>query len=122
MKPIPPCLAGLAATLAALLPAASFAHDYPTLDRVRYVQECMRDHPGPHFEMTHKCVCVIDAIAQQLPYAEFEAMSTALNANSIGGERGSYIRDSESLQREIKRFRELQAKLKKACFISLDTK
>ena len=33
---------------------AAQAHDYPTADRVLYVQECMRQHPGPEFEMLSK--------------------------------------------------------------------
>lgn len=115
-------LIALALVLPALLPAAAQAHDYPTIDRVRYVQVCMRDHPGPQFEMTEKCACVVDALAQQLSYAEFESMSTAMNATSIGGERGSYIRDAESLQTEIKRFREVQTKAKKSCFINVEAR
>lgn len=115
-------LIALALVLPALLPASAQAHDYPTIDRVRYVQVCMRDHPGPHYEMTEKCVCVVDALAQKLSHAEFESMSTAMNATSIGGERGAYIRDAEALQGEIKRFRELQAQAKKGCFINLEAR
>lgn len=92
---------------------------YPTLDRVRYVQECMRDHPGPTFEMTNKCVCAIDRLAEQLPHEQFVQMSTALNANTIGGERGAYIRDVASLQADIKRFRELNTAAKQGCFIGV---
>ncbi len=106
----------------ALLCAAgtAFAHDYPTVDRVLYVQECMRTHPGPHYEMVNKCSCALDTLAKDVPFDDYVAMATATNANSIGGERGNSIRDSESLQAEIKRYRELQAKAKKGCFINLE--
>lgn len=113
-------LAGLLLLAAAALPGAAWAHDYPTLDRVRFVQECMRDHPGPSYEMTNKCVCAIDRIAAELPHDDFVSGSTSMNANSIGGERGSYIRDTQVLQDEIKRFRALVNKSKQACFIRLD--
>jgi hypothetical protein len=106
-----------AAAVAALLPLAARAHDYPTLDRVRYVQECMAEHPGPKFEMTAKCVCVIDALSQEVPLDELNNMSTAMKAASIGGERGGYIRESEGLQVEIRRWRNLQKKVKEGCFI-----
>ena len=56
----------------------------------------MREHPGPQFEMLNKCSCAVDTIARDLPYDDFVTMSTATNANTIGGERGSYIRDVES--------------------------
>lgn len=109
------CATLSAASLAAL------AHDYPTLDRVRFVQECMRDHPGPHFEMTSKCVCAIDKIAQELTAEQFVAGATISNANSIGGERGNEIRDTEMLQTEAKRYRAVVAKSKNSCFINVPT-
>ena len=103
---------------AIVLPTTAAAHDYPTLDRVRFVQDCMREHPGSAYEMTNKCACTLDRIAEKLSYDEFVNGSTALNANSIGGERGSYIRDAESLQNDIKRYRSLLSDSKKACFIT----
>lgn len=115
------CLAALAGTalLAAAAPAS--AYDYPTTERVNYVMNCMRDHPGPHYEMLNKCSCAIDALARRVKLDDFVAMSTATNATSIGGERGSYIRDTETLQVQIRKFRELQAGAKKGCFIALET-
>lgn len=111
----PPRLALAAALLCTA--TAAHAHDYPTADRVTYVQDCMRQHPGATFEMVSKCSCVLDTLAKKLPLEQFTAMTTATNANSIGGERGNYIRDTEMLQKQIKRFRELQAAAKKSCFI-----
>jgi len=105
------------ALLAACASPPVLAQDYPTADRVVYVQECMRQHPGPHFEMLNKCACTLDKLAAELQYDEFMAMSTASNANSIGGERGNTIRDTESLQTQIRRFRQLQSAAKKGCFI-----
>lgn len=94
------------------------AAGYPTADRVVYVEDCMQKHKGPHFEMINKCSCVLDTLASQLPYDDFVTMTTATNANSIGGERGGVIRDTEVLQKQIRRFRDLQAAAQKKCFIS----
>jgi len=105
----------------ALLPVTALAYDYPTAERVQYVEICMRDHPGAHYEMLNKCSCTIDHIAQTLPYDDYVTMSTAANANSIGGERGSYIRDVDALQQQIRKFRALQTQAKKSCFINLET-
>lgn len=102
------CLAG----------SAAMANDFPTVDRVLYVQECMRAHPGPHYEMVNKCACALDALAKEVKFDDYLTMNTASNANSIGGERGAYIRDTESLQVQIKRFRELQTRVKSGCFIN----
>lgn len=104
-----------------LLGAAAHANDFPTVARVLYVQDCVRDHPGPHYEMINKCSCAIDAFAAQVKYDEYTTMQTISNGMSIGGERGGAIRDVPSLQPELKKYRELQSKVQKGCFIS-DTK
>ena len=107
-------LAGLAIWMS---PALARDNNYPTVDRVLYVQECMRSHPGPHYEMVNKCACALDRLASEVEFDDYVAMSTAANANSIGGERGNSIRDTEILQEQIRRYRGLQTKVKKACFI-----
>lgn len=109
----------LSATLA-LFCGVAIANDFPTVERVNYVQECMRTHPGPNFEMVNKCSCALDALAKEVKHAEYVEMSTASNANSIGGERGNTIRDTETLQAKIKKYREVQARAKKGCFINPD--
>lgn len=106
-----------ALSLAAAAPSA-LANDFPTNERVLYVQECMRDHPGNAFEMISKCSCALDRLAADVKYEDYLTMSTASKANSIGGDRGGYIRDTDLLQKEIRRFRDLQAKAKAACFIN----
>jgi hypothetical protein len=117
MRMIASLLRGLALAAFAASAGAAQAHDYPTAERVVYVEACMRDHPGAHYEMLNKCSCMLDAIAQSLSYDDYVEMSTAANANSIGGERGSYIRDVPMLQDQIKRFKGLQAQAQKSCFI-----
>jgi hypothetical protein len=109
-------------TACATTPPDTRTHDYPTNERVIFVQACMRDHPGGHYEMLNKCSCAIDAMARQLPFDSYTSMSTAANANSIGGERGSYIRDTEVLQAEVRQFRTLTAQAKQGCFINLGAK
>jgi hypothetical protein len=111
-------LALLAAALTSGAEAADRVNDFPTVDRVLYVQECMRAHPGPHYEMVNKCSCALDALAREVRFDDYTAMATATNANSIGGERGNTIRDTELLQVQIKRYREIQARAKSGCFIN----
>lgn len=108
------------AVLPALLAAASpwaAAFDYPTAGRVEYVLNCMKEHPGTYYEMLNKCSCALDRLAQTVPYDDFVTMSTATNANSIGGERGNTIRDTEPLQKQIREFRKLQSAAREGCFI-----
>ena len=114
-----PALLLAGALLAATSPAVC-ANDFPTVDRVLYVQECMRAHPGPRFEMTNKCSCALDALARDVNYDDYVTMSTVSKAMTIGGERGGAIRDAPSLTPEAKRYRELQAKAEKGCFLSAE--
>lgn len=93
------------------------ANDFPTADRVLYVQECIRANPGPHYEMVSKCSCALDRLAEQVTFDDYVTMTTVVNAISIGGERGSELRDNETVKPQISRWRELQAKVQKACFI-----
>lgn len=109
---------GLCSALALAASAPALANDFPTNERVLWVGECMREHPGNAFEMISKCSCALDRIAGQVKFDDYLTMSTASKANSIGGERGGYIRDTDMLQKEIRRFRDIQAKAKAACFIN----
>lgn len=104
----------------ALLPltAAARTNDFPTVGRVLYVQECMSAHPGSNFEMTNKCSCAVDALAAEVSYEEYVTMTTMMKARSIGGERGGTLRDNETLDAPIKRYRDLQAKVSKGCFLT----
>jgi len=55
-------------------------------------------------------------------YEDYTNMSTIVNAMTIGGERGGVMRDNETVKPQIKRYRDLQAKVQKACFLSPDAK
>jgi hypothetical protein len=100
-----------------LVGAAASANDFPTVDRVLYVQECMRAHPGPEFEMVNKCSCSLDRLAEEVKFDDYVNMVTIVKSVTIAGERGGVLRDNETLKPEIARYRALQAKVAKACFI-----
>jgi len=110
-------LLGACTLAAAAPPVAHPANDFPTVDRVLYVQECMRAHPGPGFEMTNKCACTLDKLAASVKYQDYVTMSTIVKAMSIGGERGGAIRDVPSYEPQVKRYKELVSTAEKACFI-----
>lgn len=113
-----PALAGLAGLLLALAAgSASAANDFPTVDRVLYVQACMRDNPGGYYEMVNKCSCALDRFAEEVSFDDYTSMATIVNAISIGGERGNDLRDNDTLKPQITRYRAMQAKVKAACFI-----
>jgi hypothetical protein len=99
---------------AASAPAAG--NDYPTSERVVYVEACMRDHPGSgHYEMLNKCSCALDYIRAKVSFDDYDTLSTVANAATIGGERGSEFRDAPAMQDKVKQFRKLQADAQKSC-------
>jgi hypothetical protein len=107
------------ALLAAFMALAPLAHafDYPTKDRVEYVLECMQEKPDkPSFEMLSKCSCALDELRKQLPLKKFVEMMTSMKAVTIAGDRS--MRDSEFAQSQARKFRELQAKAYKSCYIN----
>ncbi len=111
-------------TLLLLIPFAALVHanDFPTVDRVLYVRDCLRENPGPQFEMISKCSCAVDRLAELVKYDDYVVMSTEANASSISGERGSVMRDNEGVQKDAKKYRELQSKVKNSCFIGMGPK
>lgn len=110
----PPITHAGALALSILLAAAAHADPYPTVDRVEYVLECMKNNGGSH-EYLYKCSCAIDAIAAGLPYEEYVEASAVARYQTMGGERAGVFRDPEPMQAMAKRYRTLHAEAKKAC-------
>jgi len=98
--------------------AENHLQDYPTLERVQYVQSCMREHPGPEYEMQSKCACALDHLASDLRFDSYIELSTEAKAISIGGERGGVMRDNEAVKEAVQQFRKLQSRAEKACFLA----
>ncbi|MDQ2821840.1 MAG: hypothetical protein M3Y65_15840 [Pseudomonadota bacterium] len=107
---------GLALLLAASMPMAAHAHDFPTADRVEYVLECMVDHQSKQ-EYLYKCSCAIDQIAQQMPYDDYVESSTALRHQTLSGPRGAEFRDAGAGKAMAVKYKALQDKARKACYV-----
>jgi AraC-like DNA-binding protein len=102
--------------LAASVPMVAHANDFPTADRVEYVLECMMNHPGKQ-EYLYKCSCTIDQIAQEVGYSEYVEISTALRHQTLSGPGGAAFRDPESVKAMANKYKALQAKARKACYV-----
>jgi hypothetical protein len=110
-------LASAAVTLASMSNDTT-ANDFPTIDRVMFVEACAREHPDrPHQEMLYKCSCALDAIAADYTYDQYVDLSTAFDAGQIAGERGAAVRESTTGQDLIKQFRAARSKAFSGCFI-----
>jgi hypothetical protein len=101
-----------------LLAMPTLAFEYPTVERVEFVEACAMEYPDkPHHEMVYKCSCVLDKIATKLSYDDFVEMSTAAKAFSVAGERGNAVRDSSVGKDYNKRFKEMLKSARESCFI-----
>ena len=94
------------------------ANDFPTVERVLFVEACAREHPDrPHTEMLYKCSCVVDRIARDLTFDEFVEASTAFSAGQAAGERGAQVRDSSPGQDLAGRFRAARSAAQQQCML-----
>jgi hypothetical protein len=98
------------------MPAQAF--DYPTVERVEFVEACAQEYPDKaHHEMVYKCSCVIDKMAAQVSYDDFVEITTAAKAFSVAGERGNAVRDSSVGKDFNKRYKEMLKSARESCFI-----
>lgn len=108
----------LSAAGAGAAPANGAAvHDYPTVDRVEFVLECMQRNAGKQ-EFLYKCACVIDEIAQRFTYEDFVEASTAARHQSLGGERGGLFRDPPKTRDTAKHYLQVQSNAMKRCDVA----
>ncbi len=103
--------------LALLVASLGYANDFPTLARVEFVLNCMRETKAPPQESMYKCSCAVDAIADKVDYGTWVDLSTVANGITIAGERGGVMRDLKDGRKLVVSFRELQDSAKKACFL-----
>lgn len=94
--------------------AGAPVNDYPTVARVEFVQECIRQHGGK-LENLYQCSCAIDRIANALSYDEFVEASTYARYSSLPGEGGGIFRDSDTAKQMAKRYRETEAEAYRSC-------
>ena len=116
----------LAGALAALCTSVATAQDepqgnvdYPTIERVQFVEFCVREHPDrSHQEMLYKCSCAMDKVIVQMPYEEYVEASSAYFAGQIAGKRGAGVRESSVGHTLADRFRAAHRKAMTDCLIS----
>jgi len=94
--------------------ADSPVHDYPTVARVEFVQDCIARHGGK-LENLYQCSCAIDRIANSLSYDDFVEASTYAKYATLPGEGGGIFRDSDTAKQMAKRYRETEAEAYRSC-------
>ena len=90
------------------------ANDFPTIDRVLYVNECVRQHGGG-LDSLYKCSCVMDYFTKNLSYEEFDNMDASSHGIQTTGERSALWRDPKGIRDGIKRLQTVEKKAKQTC-------
>ena len=108
------------AALAALLLGGALrgaaANDFPTAARADYVFGCMAANGNTRLAL-ERCACSLDAIAEQVPYARYEAADTALRMQAGNlGERSAMFRDPPGVRAAVEDLRRAQAEATLRCF------
>jgi hypothetical protein len=90
------------------------AHDYPTVARVEYVNDCIGKNGGK-LAALYQCSCAIDRIANALSYDDYVEASTFAKYATLTGQGGAIFRDSEHARQLAKSFRDLEANSLRSC-------
>jgi hypothetical protein len=90
------------------------AHNYPTVARVEYVNDCVTRNGGKLANL-YQCSCAIDKIANALSYDEFVESSTFAKYATLPGEGGGIFRDSDTAKQTAKQFRALESDSLHSC-------
>ncbi|MGH8524747.1 MAG: hypothetical protein ACREXY_11175 [Gammaproteobacteria bacterium] len=106
----------LALILGVTLPAASKAHDYPTLDRVDRVLTCMAKQGGQTIDNLYACVCEIDVIAAAIRFDDYVEATTFRSFRAMPGERGGLFRDSNRGKALVAQLEDAERAAARTCF------
>ena len=89
-------------------------HDYPTVARVEYVNECIGQNGGA-LAALYQCSYAIDTLAARLSYDEFVEAGTYAKYATLPGEGGGIFRDSTGAKDRAKLYRELERGARRSC-------
>jgi hypothetical protein len=107
----------LPVSLATLFATAAAANDYPTTDRVLFVQECMALENSVKYETLYACACTLDKIAAEMSYTEFIEADSYLRLRNMRGERGGLFRNSDDRARTVRqRLQDVKVRAEAQCF------
>lgn len=94
---------------------AAFADDYPTMESVRYVLDCMFELGGQTEENLYSCACRHDFIAANMPFETFEQATFFERYNQMPGKRGGLVRDNKEGPGLKKKLKEVKTEAAAHC-------
>ncbi len=79
------------------------ANEYPTIETVRFVVNCMANNGGQNEENLYACTCRFDELSSAITFNEYEQVAVYVRNKAMPGEKGGVFRD---LGRDTKDLRE----------------
>ena len=92
-----------------------YANDYPTIETVRFVVNCMADLGGQNEQNLYACTCRHDALVKQMSYEEYDDAMVFERNKQMPGERGGFVRDNERGVKNYKKFKNLLDEISAQC-------
>ncbi len=107
----------IGAGLIVLLPGVTRANDFPTQVRVEFVLGCMEEQGGQSYDTLYKCVCLVDAIADEMSHDEFAQARVFSQLRTTPGERGGVFRDPDQARSLVAKLQAVTERGKAKCLI-----
>jgi hypothetical protein len=79
----------------------------------------MNSHGGQKYEILYSCVCIIDKIAEKIPYDEYVEADVFTQLRTTPGERGGVFRDPDRASLLVEKISKITEVAKKSCFVGL---
>lgn len=89
--------------------------DFPTIEVVGYVLNCMSDGGGQNLENLYSCACRIDYISARMDFNTYDSASTYRRYRRMPGEKGGVFRENQDADQLIGKLEEHEAGAARAC-------
>lgn len=105
--------------VAPLMASAEGLNDYPTMDRVNYVLDCMDRHGGPRIETLTGCSCEMDEVGGRMNYQEFIDANVYMQNKDTPGDKGGVFRDMPQGKDGFAKLEASRTEAEKVCFVQV---
>jgi hypothetical protein len=92
------------------------ANEYPTIDTVRFVVNCMVANGGQNEENLYSCTCRFDQLSSAITFEEYEQVAVYVRNKAMPGEKGGVFRDLGRDTKQLRdRYKQIEKKAASAC-------
>lgn len=89
--------------------------DFPTIEVVGYVLNCMSGEGGQSVENLYSCACRIDYISARMDFNTYDSANTYRRYRRMPGEKGGVFRENKDADQLIGKLEEHEAGAARAC-------